>query len=78
MSKEIHLLWFVQERNEGEDTGLLIGVYETEEDAKAPKLQLTASEISLGSSIFQKDSKSIDSNWSTTVEQKALFKLTKR
>ena len=35
MSKEIHLLWFVQERNEGEDTGLLIGVYETEEDAKA-------------------------------------------
>jgi homoserine kinase type II len=35
MSKTVWLLWFEQERNEAEDTELLIGVYRTEADAKA-------------------------------------------
>ena len=35
MSKRVHLLWFVREREKREDTELLIGVYETEADAKA-------------------------------------------
>lgn len=35
MPAEVHLLWFVQERNHGEDTELLIGVYASEQDANA-------------------------------------------
>ncbi len=35
MKDKVQLLWFVQEREEREDTELLIGVYRTEEDAKA-------------------------------------------
>jgi hypothetical protein len=31
----VELLWFVQERDTGEDTELLIGVYETEEEVRA-------------------------------------------
>ena len=31
----VQLLWFVRERKDGEETELLIGVYETEQDAKA-------------------------------------------
>jgi hypothetical protein len=31
----VYLLWFTRERDVGEDTELLIGVYATEEDAKA-------------------------------------------
>ena len=34
MSRRVHQLWFVQEYREGEDTELLIGIYETEADAK--------------------------------------------
>ena len=34
MSDKVWLLWFEQERDEGEDTELLIGVYLTEERAK--------------------------------------------
>ncbi len=30
----VWLLWFVQQRDEGEDTELLIGVYRSEDDAK--------------------------------------------
>ncbi len=35
MRDTVYLLWFVRERTEGEDTELLIGVYSTEQDAKA-------------------------------------------
>ena len=35
MSNTVWLLWFEQEREVGEDTELLIGVYRTEEAAKA-------------------------------------------
>ena len=35
MNKKVYLLWFVQERKEEGDTELLIGVYETEADARA-------------------------------------------
>ena len=35
MNDSVWLLWFEQERPEGEDTELLIGVYRTEEAAKA-------------------------------------------
>jgi hypothetical protein len=34
-SKQMYGLWFVRERNEGGDIELLIGMYETEADAKA-------------------------------------------
>jgi hypothetical protein len=34
MSDIVWLLWFQQEGEEGEDAGLLIGVYRTEEAAK--------------------------------------------
>jgi hypothetical protein len=34
MSDIVWLVWFEQEREEGEDTELLIGVYRTEEAAK--------------------------------------------
>ena len=33
MSDKVWVLWFEQEREEGEDTELLIGVYRTEENA---------------------------------------------
>ncbi|MGH9718088.1 MAG: DUF7336 domain-containing protein [Candidatus Acidiferrales bacterium] len=33
--KKVHVLWFVRERKEAEDIELLIGVYETETEAKA-------------------------------------------
>lgn len=36
----VWLLWFEQEREEGEYTELLIGVYRTEEDAKAAAQRL--------------------------------------
>ena len=35
MSDSVWLLWFEQEREIGEDTELFIGVYRTEETAKA-------------------------------------------
>jgi hypothetical protein len=35
MSDKVWLLWFEQERDEGADTELLIGVYRTEENAKS-------------------------------------------
>ena len=35
MSESVHLLWFVQERDNDEDTELLVGIYKTEADAKA-------------------------------------------
>lgn len=35
MAKIVYGLWFVQERAEAEDIELLIGIYETEEDARA-------------------------------------------
>ena len=35
MSDIVWLLWFEQEREDGEDTELLIGVYRTEEAARA-------------------------------------------
>jgi len=35
MDEKVQLLWFVQEQESGEDTELLIGVYETEGDAEA-------------------------------------------
>ena len=35
MNGSVRLLWFVREREDGEDTELLIGVYGTEQDAKA-------------------------------------------
>jgi len=34
VSNKVHLLWFVQERDQAEDVELLIGVYETEAAAK--------------------------------------------
>jgi hypothetical protein len=34
MGDNVWLLWFEQERDDGEDTELLIGVYRTEETAK--------------------------------------------
>ena len=34
MADKVWLLWFEQERNEGEDTELLIGVYSTETATK--------------------------------------------
>jgi hypothetical protein len=33
VSSKVQLLWFVQEREDGDDTELLIGVYQTEQDA---------------------------------------------
>jgi hypothetical protein len=35
VSKNVYGLWFVRERAESEDIKLLIGIYETEGDAKA-------------------------------------------
>lgn len=35
MSRSVQLLWFVREREDGEDIELLIGVYGTERDASA-------------------------------------------
>lgn len=35
MNSIVHLLWFVQERDDGEDVELLIGVYDTESAAEA-------------------------------------------
>ena len=35
MSDKVQVLWFVQEGKDGEDTELLIGIYRTQEDAKA-------------------------------------------
>jgi hypothetical protein len=35
MAGSVQLLWFVRESEEDEDTELLIGVYETEQDANA-------------------------------------------
>jgi hypothetical protein len=35
MNDIVHLLWFVQEREEHEDTELLIGAYSSEAEAKA-------------------------------------------
>ena len=35
MSDTVWLLWFEQERSEGEDSELLIGVYRTEQTARA-------------------------------------------
>jgi hypothetical protein len=34
MNDSVWLLWFEQERSDGEDTELLIGVYRTEEAAR--------------------------------------------
>jgi hypothetical protein len=31
----VQVLWFMREREDGEDTELLIGVYQTEQDANA-------------------------------------------
>ena len=71
----VWLLWFEQEREEGEDTGLLIGVYRTEDDANAAKERLKdqpgfseypegfkAYEYVLGRDSWTKDSP--ESNWS--------------
>ena len=33
--KNVYLLWFVSEEDEREDHGLLLGVYESEPDAKS-------------------------------------------
>jgi len=35
MAGSVQLLWFVRENEEDENTELLIGVYETEQDANA-------------------------------------------
>ena len=35
MSNSVWLLWFEQERDDGDDTELLIGVYRTEEAARS-------------------------------------------
>ncbi len=35
MRQVVYVLWFVQESDEAEDAELLIGIYETEADAKA-------------------------------------------
>lgn len=35
LNDKVYLLWLVQESVQGEDTELLIGVYRTEEDARA-------------------------------------------
>lgn len=35
MNDVVYLLWFEQERSEGDDTELLIGVYASESDARA-------------------------------------------
>lgn len=35
MADAVHLLWFMQKREDGEDTELLIGVYQSEQDAQA-------------------------------------------
>lgn len=35
MSNKVHLLWFVPDGGEREDSGLLIGVYDSEPAAKA-------------------------------------------
>jgi hypothetical protein len=35
MTGSVQLLWLVQEREEGEDTELLIAVYQTQQGAKA-------------------------------------------
>jgi hypothetical protein len=40
MSGSVWLLWFEQEREVGEDTELLIGVYRTEDAAKAAIVRL--------------------------------------
>lgn len=40
MDKNVWLLWFEQEREDGEDTELLIGVYRTEETAKEAIVRL--------------------------------------
>jgi len=34
MSQKVYLLWFVMEENDGDDNGLLIGVYESEVSAQ--------------------------------------------
>jgi hypothetical protein len=40
MCDKVWLLWFEQERDEGDDTELLIGVYRTEEAALAAIVRL--------------------------------------
>ena len=40
MRDNVWLLWFEQEREDGEDTELLIGVYRTEETAKEAIVRL--------------------------------------
>jgi hypothetical protein len=35
MGKLVHLLWFVQENANAEDTELLIGIYESKSDAES-------------------------------------------
>ncbi len=35
MGSKVQVLWFMQERQEGEDTELLIGVYRTNQDIAA-------------------------------------------
>jgi hypothetical protein len=40
MGENVWLLWFEQEREDGEDTELLIGVYRTEEAARGAIVRL--------------------------------------
>ena len=35
MAQKVYMLWFVQEQEECEDVELLIGIYESEEQARA-------------------------------------------
>jgi hypothetical protein len=41
MDETVYLLWFVQERDQKEDTELLIGVYESKEAAKEAVTRLS-------------------------------------
>jgi hypothetical protein len=40
MSDIVWLLWFEREKADGEETGALLGVYRTEEDAKAAIIRM--------------------------------------
>ena len=53
MSDSVWLLWFEQEREFGEDTELLIGVYRSEEAAKSAIGRL---KISRASETIRRDS----------------------
>jgi hypothetical protein len=67
MGDNVWLLWFEQEREDGEDTELLIGVYRTEETAKEAIVRLKDQAVS---EITRKGSISTRRPWTKTLGPK--------